>query len=295
MVHTKKRNRALIYTQIVCLFSISFLILYPNLIVSYLEGTAQILPAPSSNYLLYNNPTYGISIQYPKDWQRTPDDVLSRTNINNTKLLAEFRPPDQSVGVAVLVENLVENMTLDQYVQRNIALQKKYQPDLQLVELNKTRTLTGLPGYSIVYNGTLDDEGLLSGIQGFQEMIDVVPPLNGSRMLFTTIHGDKAFVIEYTDLYAALLNQLCQVFGLEFSPDCPSDPNMTDPFFEHLPKAQEILDSLQITIPNNTRHSQSNNTTGTTNEHPCSIVDIRLATGEVTIEEHERLREVLEC
>jgi hypothetical protein len=297
MLSKKEGIRAPLYAQIICLLSISFLLLYPSSIFFYLQAAAQPLPTTSPNYLLYTNPTYGISIQYPEDWQKLEEGGLSRTNINNTIALAEFHPPDQSVGVVVLVEKLGENMTLDQYVERDIPSPKNYQPNVQLIELNKTTTLTGLPGYRIVYNGSLDYEGLLerfdpSGL--IRGMIDF-QPVNATSLTFITMQGDNAYIVGYSDLPTGLLNQFCQVLGEQFFPNCPSPTTITNPFLEHLSIAQKMIDSIEIMMPNNTGQTQPNNDIGTTSEDPCSIIDIRFARGDVSIEEYERMREILEC
>jgi hypothetical protein len=297
------------------IFSISFLLLFSNEL-SYNSQTAaaQTLPGPEPNYLLYSNPTYGIKLQYPADWQHTEGGVLERLKANNTVAVAEFHPADMSVGVTVSVEKLLKNETLDQYVEESINLTRQAQPNVQLIEQNETTTLTGLPGYRLVWNGIFDPaEAFESGrydFGGLENVIDL-QPFNTTVMTFTTIQGDNGYIIGYSDSSSGMLDQVCNTFGADFVPFCPSSTSMTDSFSRYLPIVQNMIDSFQIsatsqnqaidstnnnfTMPNNTTSIPPTDNTQLTNENPCAIIDRRLATGEITIEEYQRLHEVLQC
>jgi Short C-terminal domain len=297
MAQLKKITGTSFFTLIVSIFGISFLLLYSNG-VSYdsQAAAAQTLPGPEPNYLLYSNPTYGINIQYPEDWQITEGGVLGRLKANNTVAVAEFHPPDMSVGVILSVEKLLKNETLDQYVEESIALSREHQPNVQLIERNKTMTLTGLPGYKLVWNGILDAaEAFESGrldFGGLENVIDL-QPINTTVMSFLTIQGDNAYVIGYSDSSSAILDQVCNSFGADFVPFCSSSANIKNPFSHYLPIAQKMIDSFEIATQNQTI-DDNGGTNMTDGDDPLNILDQRLARGEITIEEYERLREILE-
>jgi hypothetical protein len=66
--------------------------------------------------------------------------------------------------------------------------------------------------------------------------------------------------------------------------------NMPDPFSHYMPNKQTMIDSFISHITthnqtiNNTAPIQPNNDTQPTNENPCSIIQMRLARGEIPIE-----------
>jgi Short C-terminal domain len=297
MAQPKKITGTSFFTLIVSIFGISFLLLYSNGVSYHSQAAAaQTLLGPEPNYLLYSNPTYGIKIQYPEDWQITEGKILGRLKANNTVAVAEFHPLDMSVGVILSVEKLLKNETLDQYVEESIALSREQQPDAQLIERNKTMTLTGLPGYKLVWNGILDAaEASESGrfdFGGLENVIDF-QPINTTVMSFFTIHGDNAYVIGYSDVSSGMLDQVCNSFGADLVPFCSSPANIINPFSHYLPIAQKMIDSFEIATQNQTiGNNGGTNMTG--GDDPLNILDQRLARGEITIEEYERLREILE-
>lgn len=307
----KKSTKTSFFFLTVSLLLLSTILLNSRSLSNYLQAAGQSLPAPPPNYLLFTNPTYGISIQYPEDWQEIEGGRLSRFNTSTITPIAEFHPADMSVGVIVFVEELVENMTLDQYIEEQISFHKTSHPNSELIEQSKI-TLAGMPGYKAVFNGTFDVAGgfenlgldeLIGGIMDFQSV-------DATIMVFTTIHGNNAYNIGYSDSSTVGLDQLCNSFGGDFLPFCSSSPTITDPFSQYLPIVQTMVDSFDITaqnqtidnnndtnltMPNNAASIQPTNDTQQTNENPCSVIDMRLATGEIPIEEYERLREILQC
>ena len=53
--------------------------------------------------------------------------------------------------------------------------------------------------------------------------------------------------------------------------------------------------NANLTTSNATVQVQPNNDSQPSNIDPCSIISVRLARGEIPIEEFERLRETLQC
>jgi Short C-terminal domain len=295
MPQSKKSAKTSLYTLIVSIFGISFLLSCCIGLAYDSQAAAQTLPGLSPNSPLYTNPTYGIEIQYPEDWQHTEGGVLNRMKANNTIAVAEFHPPDLSASVIISIEELLKNETLDQYVEESIALSSEYQPNVRLIERNKTTTLTGLPGYKLVYNGIFDAAAAIESgrydFGGLENVIDI-QPFNVTLMSFITVQGNNAYIIGYSDASGGMLDQVCNVFGAQSVPFCSSSTSITDSFSHYLPIVQEMIDSLEITRQNQT--IEDNSEANMTNGDPLNILDQRLARGEITIEEYERLREILE-
>jgi hypothetical protein len=115
-------------------------------------------------------------------------------------------------------------------------------------------------------------------------------------MSFVTIQGNNAYFVLYSGATARIFDQLCTAYG-DLLPDCTLLTSLGDPYSHYLPIAQKMIDSFQITTQNQTN---DNNTSlpisnGTANEDACSIISIRLAKGEIPIEEYDRLFEKLQC
>jgi hypothetical protein len=131
----------------------------------------------ATNFLKYENSTYGIKMQYPSDWRVEGG--------SNPSIIATFYPQrDYRSDVIVQVENLTTSYTLNQYLNRLMhgdAADSKDFPDIEFT--NNTTSdveLTGHPGYLL--NGTFTD------------------PNSGALYGFTnigTIIGDKAYSVIY--------------------------------------------------------------------------------------------------
>lgn len=300
MLQKKSSTKSCLPILLAVILSISFIQLYFTPPSFYREAIAQISTEASPGYLQHTDSNYGIRIQYPEDWQKTESGVLSRFNINNTKAVAEFHPSDMSVTLLIIAEKSVENQTLEQFVESNIADLREEQPNIQIIEHNRVTTRAGTPAYKLVAKGPLDVEAGMesSGLNElFGQMIDF-EPVNMTAMSFITIEGNNAYLITYSDSSGRGLNQLCAALG-SLSPECTSS-NIGDPYSYYLPIAEKMIDSFEVTtIQNQTNGTEPQpppiNSTQPTNENPCSIIDIRLATGEIAIEEYERLREILQC
>src|ERR671914_151238 len=121
----------------------------------------------SNTFRIYENPTYGIQIQYPSDWGR-----LDLSFLQDSADIDFYPLSDTSLAknVKVQVNNLPSrNMTLEEYTNSQInPLEEK------LLESNTT-ILAGIPGYKIVF----------TSLQGLK------------TMQVWTIKNDKAYIITY--------------------------------------------------------------------------------------------------
>src|SRR5918912_2332878 len=104
----------------------------------------------SSNFIVYENITMNIKIEYPAVWK------IAEHNSANNKLLEFIAPPESHMDifppvVTVSVRNLTSNnVTLAMYTKENLDEAKRSLPSFQLVESNDT-TLDGLKAHRMVY------------------------------------------------------------------------------------------------------------------------------------------------
>src|SRR5687767_2436663 len=103
MLHHNKNVNTSFYDLMVFVIPISLAVLYSNALFSNSQAIAQTLTEPSSNYLRYTDANYGVTIQYPADWQKRQSSENFQTLINdflvtlgpvNFESIATFEPVD---------------------------------------------------------------------------------------------------------------------------------------------------------------------------------------------------------
>ncbi len=156
--------------KVLLLFSLLLIIMITSLLLSISSTDQQItttLAQTSDKMIIYDNPTFGIRIQYPSDWGRLDLSFLQHSAdidfypLNDTSLAKNLK---------VQVKNLpFHNMTLEEYTNSQINLLKE-----NLLE-SSAATLAGIPGYKIVF----------TNIEGLK------------TMQVWTIKDDKAYIITY--------------------------------------------------------------------------------------------------
>jgi len=121
----------------------------------------------NSKFVTYDNPTFGVRIQYPSDWGR-----LDLSFMQDSADIDFYPLADTSLAknVKIQVHNLPSsNMTLEEYTNSQINPFEE-----KLLESNTTK-LAGIPGYEIVF----------TSLQGLK------------TMQVWTIKDDKAYIITY--------------------------------------------------------------------------------------------------
>ena len=151
------------------LFSL-LIILISSLLLSILltnQHQTITIAQTSNTFRIYENPTYGIQIQYPSDWGR-----LDLSFLQDSADIDFYPLSDTSLAknVKLQVENLpFHNMTLEEYTNTQINPTEE-----NLLESNTT-TLADIPGYKIVFTN-------VAGLKTMQVW---------------TIKDDKAYIITY--------------------------------------------------------------------------------------------------
>ena len=134
----------------------------------------------SSNFLTYENHSFGIKILYPANWNKQ-ENTSSSSNNSTLYDIVTFSPPLKNssniIGkLAVKVDNIsdIKPTTLANYTDAIISDLKQ---DFRVTESNTT--LAGNPAYKILYTG-------------LEESVDL------QAMLVMAIKGDRAYIISYT-------------------------------------------------------------------------------------------------
>jgi hypothetical protein len=135
----------------------------------------------SQKFLVYQNDTYGISIQYPASWSSSGGEGGNDSADSSVDLIS-FSPPNNnnsdSATVDLLVDNVDSGVSIQQYMSDSISSDKT---DLQSFKVDETTlngTLAKLPAYKFLY--TYTDQG-----QNFKGLET------------GTIVGNKAYYIQY--------------------------------------------------------------------------------------------------
>ena len=154
------------------LFSLLLILVTSLLSISLTNQHQTITIAQTNNddintFELYENPTYGIQIQYPSDWGR-----LDLSFLQDSADIDFYPLSDTSLAknLKIQVNNLpFHNMTLEEYTNTQINPIEE-----NLLESNPT-TLANIPGYKIVFTN-------IAGLKTMQVW---------------TIKDDKAYIITY--------------------------------------------------------------------------------------------------
>ena len=134
----------------------------------------------SSNFLTYENLSFGIKILYPANWDKQ-ENTSSSSNNSTLYDIVTFSPPLKNssniIGkLAIKVDNIsdIKPTTLANYSDAIISDLKQ---DFRVTESNTT--LSGNPAYKVVYTG-------------LEESVDL------QAMLVLAIKGDRVYMISYT-------------------------------------------------------------------------------------------------
>lgn len=134
-----------------------------------LASTTNIMPA----FLTYENPNYGLTIQYPYNWKK------ERFDNNATDAIVGFSPVQQNrlfLSQVILLVNFSSSSStpLKSLVSEDIEKLRQYYADFKLVDSNASDIIANRNAYRIVYN------------------TDSVRVLQ-----ISTVIGDKKFTVEY--------------------------------------------------------------------------------------------------
>src|SRR4029079_11561748 len=160
----------------------------------YLPIVQKMIDSFKTEFCQYENPSLGISIQYPLDWKLE----------DNKKSLVRFFGPEYNISntyLSVLVDNLTIGSSLDDILSSEESLL-----DYKLLKSSNTTSLGGGPAHKFLYNFT----------SGRAEI---------KGMMIFTIHNGKLYEIKFFanadrfDIYLPIVQKMMDSFKiLDFLP-----------------------------------------------------------------------------
>jgi hypothetical protein len=113
-----------------------------------------------TNSLTYENPIYGISIDYPSNWayQEAQEDTIANTTIFS---IVDIVPPiseDPNVvtNFQIGIEDLESPISLDQYA-RTVINSYRGNLNFSLISVDDNAMLSGRPAYEIIFTDVTED------------------------------------------------------------------------------------------------------------------------------------------
>jgi hypothetical protein len=147
----------------------------PPLVTSGIsEPQQRTLPGPpaqqAQQYLLYESPQYGFSIQYPSDWQVREGEAGVIVTFTSP-LESNFDP--FTANVAIGIENIATGTSLDNYSKSILELLQSQPPgqDFKITKSPISTTLGGIPAQRIGFTvkapseRSFNSESTLEGVQ----------------------------------------------------------------------------------------------------------------------------------
>ena len=107
--------------------------------------------ATASNFLPYENSTYGIKVQYPSSWDKQENGTRQDTETN----LVTFYPPstNSNASLDISIDNISDEkgIALAQYASGGISDLNQSLKNFKLVGSDTNSVLAGLPAYNFTY------------------------------------------------------------------------------------------------------------------------------------------------
>ena len=166
-------------------------------------------PLDENNFVLYENPRYGFSIQYPSGW------LVRDRGASGGNVFVEFFSPQTEGNTFVDnfnvgVQNLSGVISLDEYGQSvvNLLNSRPPGPDFRLTQQPTNTTLGGLPAQKIEYAMVLQNESapvVRTSLHGMQAW---------------TINDDSIFVLSFVAeqnrfaLYQPIIEHVIRTFRM---------------------------------------------------------------------------------
>jgi serine/threonine-protein kinase len=195
------KNKAIVST-LVLIVCISYL--YPT-VATKQTVFAQQTTKSTTNFVAYENSTYGIKLQYPSSWDKEENGTRQDTVTD----VVTFFPPaiNSNASLDISIDDISneKGIALSQYANNSISDLKHSNAtnpkSFKLVALTTNNMLSGLSAYKLIY--TLADQNTI-----FKDME------------IGAIKGDKAYILTYEagtneyDKYLPIIQQLINSFQI---------------------------------------------------------------------------------
>jgi eukaryotic-like serine/threonine-protein kinase len=191
-------------------FAVLSLLLQISVQIVFAQGEVQQKNGNNISFVPYENPTYGIKIRYPADWQKTEHLSGNRFWVNFVSPIKNTNANTFPATVTVSVEGLNHSISADnatgKFVTGIIDSAKRSLSDFQIIESNPNANITGTSAHKIVYTFLSQDPAVQAHFQS---------------MNIWSAEGKKVYSISYTELKPL--------------------------YASYLPIVQKIVDSFEIT------------------------------------------------
>jgi hypothetical protein len=153
----------------------------------------------------YENPGFGLSIQYPSSWagMQLRADPFAQTN---TSIVAIFEAPRENLSDSYR-ENLIlsvqgpleDTISLEEYTQNSLSAFRSMSDRISILESSPS-TLSGLPAHEITYSSGLQDLNL--------KKMQIFTIVNGSTAYVVTFGAEESQFDKYIPAIMKMVNSL---------------------------------------------------------------------------------------
>jgi hypothetical protein len=182
-----------------------------------------------NSFKIYQNPTYGINIQYPSNWRIDEGDVYADdyvpdivSFIASVRSNTEAYAPSLSISIDNPPPNLNEN--LNEYLTRITSEYIDTYEDFKVIESDTNSILSGKPAYMIVFT---DEEDSID----YKSM--EIGTIIGDKVYFVTYYAEEEQYSNYLPTVQEMISSVKMTRssgGLETnSPTTAKDPDKINP------------------------------------------------------------------
>jgi hypothetical protein len=153
----------------------------------------------------YENPGFGLSIQYPSSWagMQLRADPFSQTN---TSIVAIFEAPRQNVSDPYR-ENLIlsvqgpleDTISLEEYTQNSLNAFRSMSDSINILESSPS-TLSGLPAHEIIYSSGLQNLSL--------KKMQIFTIVNDNTAYVVTFGAEESQFNKYNSVIMKMVNSI---------------------------------------------------------------------------------------
>ena len=157
------------------------------------------------SFLTYENPIYGISIEYPSAWTYQEPEEESSANTTIFSIVDISPPisedPDVATNFQMGIENLQSPISLDQYA-RTVINSYRGNLNFSLISVDLNSTLSGRPAYQIIFTDVTED-----GIERKSIERGTVDEVN-NRVYYVAFNTETSMYEKFLPIVQTMMNSL---------------------------------------------------------------------------------------
>jgi hypothetical protein len=184
------------------------------------------------SFFTYENPIYGVSIEYPSAWtyQEPQEESSANTTIFSIVDIAPpiSEDPNVATNFQMGIENLQSPISLDQYV-RTVINSYRGNLNFSLISVDLNSTLSGRPAYQIIFTDVTED-----GIERKSIERGAVDEVN-NRVYYVAFNTETSMYEKFLPIVHTMMNSLklntsslSSMENLNSTPSLGNDSSITD-------------------------------------------------------------------